>query len=147
MSLRDDILAGGFDLAHRDDGAIALALSADRTKVVSRSISDGTIAAELGIGGMLFLLDLEEAAARTLTGAETQQQRVTAAAARQAWRSLAKGELDIGTPSVRALISGFVGVLIDETTCNTLLGLAVVSDPVSVDAVSKVINDIQGIAT
>ena len=44
MSLRDEILAGGFDLANRDDGAIAAALSQGRTKVVSREVGDGAIA-------------------------------------------------------------------------------------------------------
>jgi hypothetical protein len=42
MTLRDEILAGGFDLANRDDGAIAAALSAGTQSAGSTTASSGT---------------------------------------------------------------------------------------------------------
>ena len=110
MSLRDEILAGGFNLSNRDDGAIADALSQGRTKVVSREVGDGAIALALGTqAGPLFLYKLKKLAATVLPDAATDAQIIPVAIAQQAVESLAKVGFDVGNPDVRAGLSMFEG--------------------------------------
>lgn len=125
----------------RNDAAVAEHLSIGRTKVVSRLISDGTVATYLGVPGMVFLLDLEEYSKRTLNDSATQAEKTPIAAARQAWRSITKGELDIGLTSVRSLMALFVGTLIDQGTYDSLLALAVQPDPLPVSYVSSALSE------
>jgi len=58
MSLRDEILAGGFDLQNRDDGAIAAALSVGRKKHVLTEIGNGLVLATIGKDRGNALLDV-----------------------------------------------------------------------------------------
>ena len=138
MSLRDEILAGGFNLANRDDGAIADALSQGRTKVVSREVGDGAIALALGTqAGPLFLYKLKKLAATVLHDDATDEQIIPVAVAQQAVESLAKVGFDIGNPDVRAGLSMFEGTLLTSEQIDAIKALAVVPDVITAQDVAK----------
>ena len=138
MSLRDEILAGEFDLANRDDGAIAAALSQGRTKVVSREVGDGAIALALGTqAGPLFLYKLKKLATTVLPDDATDEQIIPVAVAQQAVESLAKVGFDIGNPDVRAGLSMFDGTLLTSEQIEAIKALAVVPDVITVQDVAK----------
>ena len=138
MSLRDEILAGGFDLANRDDGAIAAALSQGRTKVVSREVGDGAIALALGTqAGPLFLYKLKKLAATTLPDNATDAQIIPVAVAQQAVESLAKVGFDVGNPDVRSGLSMFDGTLLTSEQIEAIKALAVVPDVITAQDVAK----------
>ena len=138
MSLRDEILAGGFDLANRDDGAIAAALSQGRTKVVSREVGDGAIALALGTqAGPLFLYKLKKLAATVLPDDATDAQIIPVAIAQQAVESLAKVGFDVGNPDVRAGLSMFEGTLLTPEQIEAIKALAVVPDVITAQDVAK----------
>ena len=138
MSLRDEILAGGFDLANRDDGAIADALSQGRTKVVSREVGDGAIALALGTqAGPLFLYKLKKLAATTLPDNATDAQIIPVAVAQQAVESLAKVGFDVGNPDVRSGLSMFEGTLLTSEQIEAIKALAVVPDVITAQDVAK----------
>ena len=138
MSLRDEILAGGFDIANRDDGAIAAALSQGRTKVVSREVGDGAIALALGTqAGPLFLYKLKKLAATVLPDDATDAQIIPVAIAQQAVESLAKVGFDVGNPDVRAGLSMFEGTLLTSEQIEAIKALAVVPDVITAQDVAK----------
>ena len=138
MSLRDEILAGGFDLADRDDGAIAAALSQGRTKVVSREVGDGAIALALGTqAGPLFLYKLKKLAATVLPDNATDAQIIPVAIAQQAVESLAKVGFDVGNPDVRSGLSMFEGTLLTSEQIEAIKALAVVPDVITAQDVAK----------
>ena len=138
MSLRDEILAGGFNLANRDDGAIADALSQGRTKIVSREVGDGAIALALGTqAGPLFLYKLKKLAATVLHDNATDAQIIPVAVAQQAVESLAKVGFDIGNPDVRAGLSMFEGTLLAPEQIEAIKSLAVVPDVITAQDVAK----------
>lgn len=138
MSLRDEILAGGFNLSNRDDGAIADALSQGRTKVVSREVGDGAIALALGTqAGPLFLYKLKKLAATVLPDDATDAQIIPVAIAQQAVESLAKVGFDVGNPDVRAGLSMFEGTLLTSEQIEAIKALAVVPDVITAQDVAK----------
>ena len=138
MSLRDEILAGGFNLANRDDGAIADALSQGRTKVVSHEVGDGAIALALGTqAGPLFLYKLKKLAATVLPDDATDAQIIPVAIAQQAVESLAKVGFDVGNPDVRAGLSMFEGTLLTSEQIEAIKALAVVPDVITAQDVAK----------
>ena len=138
MSLRDEILAGGFDLANRDDGAIAAALSQGRTKVVSSEVGDGAIALALGTqAGPLFLYKLKKLAATVLPNDATDEQIIPVAIAQQAVESLAKVGFDVGNPDVRSGLSMFDGTLLTSEQIEAIKALAVVPDVITAQDVAK----------
>ena len=138
MSLRDEILAGGFDLANRDDGAIADALSQGRTKVVSREVGDGAIALALGTqAGPLFLYKIKKLAATVLPDDATDAQIIPVAIAQQAVESLAKVGFDVGNPDVRSGLSMFEGTLLTSEQIEAIKALAVVPDVITAQDVAK----------
>ena len=138
MSLRDEILAGGFDLANRDDGAIAAALSQGRTKVVSREVGDGAIALAIGTqAGPLFLYKLKKLAATVLPNDATDEQIIPVAIAQQAVESLAKVGFDVGNPDVRSGLSMFEGTLLTSEQIEAIKALAVVPDVITAQDVAK----------
>ena len=138
MSLRDEILAGGFDLANRDDGAIAAALSQGRTKVVSSEVGDGAIALALGTqAGPLFLYKLKKLADTVLPDDATDEQIIPVAIAQQAVESLAKVGFDVGNPDVRAGLSMFEGTLLTSEQIEAIKALAVVPDVITAQDVAK----------
>lgn len=125
MGIRDEILAGGFDLAHRDDGAIAAALSVGRTKILSRMIGFGTILDALGPSQGAAVLDALE-----VIGSQV-------SAVKWGMRLLEASNLDIGLPSVREQIDALIGVALTADQAATLKALAVVPDPVSSTDVAR----------
>ena len=138
MSLRDEILAGGFDLDNRDDGAIAAVLSQGRTKIVSREVGDGAIALALGTqAGPLFLYKLKKLAATVLPDDATDAQIIPVAIAQQAVESLAKVGFDVGNPDVRAGLSMFEGTLLTSEQIEAIKALAVVPDVITAQDVAK----------
>ena len=138
MSLRDEIMAGGFDLVNRDDGAIAAALSQGRTKVISREVGDGAIALALGTqAGPLFLYKLKKLAATVLPDDATDAQIIPVAVAQQAVESLAKVGFDIGNPDVRSGLSMFEGTLLTSEQIEAIKALAVVPDVITAQDVAK----------
>ena len=138
MSLRDEILAGGFNLSKRDDGAIADALSQGRTKVVSREVGDGAIALAIGTQvGPLFLYKLKKLAATVLPDDATDAQIIPVAIAQQAVESLAKVGFDVGNPDVRAGLSMFEGTLLTSEQIEAIKALAVVPDVITAQDVAK----------
>lgn len=143
MSLRDEILAGGFDLANRDDGAIASALSQGRTKVVSSEVGDGAIALALGTqAGPLFLYKLKKLAATALPDDATEEQIIPVAQAQQAVESLAKVGFDVGNPDVRSGLSLFEGTLLTSAQIEAIKALAVVQDVITAQDVAKALEGI-----
>src|SRR5574340_1004616 len=102
-----------------DTAAIAAAISAGRTRIMPRPVGDGDIALALGVpAGPLFLYQLETAAA---AAPEAVAQYATA---RQAWRSLQRGSLDIGNAAVRSAIDLFAGTLLTAEQAATIKALA-----------------------
>lgn len=121
MTLRDEILAGGFDLQNRDDGAIATALSAGRTKIAPRLGGIGAVLETLGPVDGAALLDSLESMATTVP------------AVRWAFVLINRGELDFGSPATRAMIDQ----LVPSPAKGALLSLAEVPETITPQQVAK----------
>lgn len=120
--LYNDILAGGFDLANRDDGAIAAALSAGRTKTVSTEIGNGMVLATLGLASGNALLDAI----------------YNTPDFRYVKPLLEQGRLDISTPLAAGALDGLAGAgVITQAEADALKALAVQPDPVTANDVAK----------
>ena len=131
-----EIQATGLPLT--DHGAIADALSAGRTKIISREVGDGSIALALGVpAGPVFLMQLELLANTAVTGETTPEQLAQIAVARQAWRSINRVGFDVGNAGVRAGIDAMVSTLLTAEQAEAIKALAVVPDPVSSQDVTK----------
>lgn len=124
MTLLEEILATGFNLAERDDGAIAAAVSAGRIKVVKYLGGIGTVLETLGPVDGAALLDQLEAVAATNS------------AVKWALVLVNRGELDFGSTAVRDMIDLLFGVSAPEVAAK-LKALAVVPDLVSAQQVSQ----------
>lgn len=121
MSLYDDILAGGFDLQNRDDGAIAAALSVGRTKLVPTEIGNGTILETIGLTAGNSLLDVLN----------------TAPDFRYVKPLLEQGRLRVDSGLVRATLDTLVPSVLTQAQADALKNLALVPDPVSSQDVAK----------
>ena len=123
MSLRDEILAGGFDLQNRDDGAIAAALSVGRKKIVPTEVGNGLVLSTVGLTVGNVLLDVLNAAPDF----------------RYVKPLLDQGRLDISTPIARAALDGLVGVVVgfEQQHADALKALAEVADPVTPQDVAR----------
>lgn len=121
MSLYDDILAGGFDLQNRDDGAIAAALSVGRTKLVPTEIGNGTILETIGLTAGNTLLDVLN----------------TAPDFRYVKPLLEQGRLRVDSGLVRATLDTLVPSVLTQAQADALKNLALVPDPVSSQDVAK----------
>ena len=131
-----EIQATGLPLT--DHGAIADALSAGRTKIISREVGDGAIALALGTpAGPIFMLQREQVANTPVTEATPPELVAQIAVARQAWRSINRVGFDVGNPGVRAGIDAMVGTLLTAEQAEAIKALAVVPDPVSSQDVTK----------
>lgn len=155
MTLRDEILTGPKaaecapyvvtndmpkDPDYRTkDQAIADILNAGRApKVISKEIGDGAVSLALGVpAGPVFLLQLETSANSAVTAETTPEQLAQIAVARQAWRSMTKGALDVGNASVRAGLDMFVGSLLTAEQATAVKSLAEVPDIVTAADVSR----------
>ena len=121
MTLLEEIQAGGFDLVNRDDGAIAAALSAGRTKIVPTLGGIGLVMEALGPIDGAALLD----------GLELQASSIPAL--KWAFTLINRGELDFGSPATRAMIT----MLIDEPVRTALLNVAQVADTITAQQVGQ----------
>lgn len=131
-----EIQATGLPLT--DHGAIADALSAGRTKVISREVGDGAIALALGTpAGPIFMLTLETIANQPVTEATPPELVAQIAVARQAWRSINRVGFDVGNQGVRDGIDAMVGTLLTTEQAEAIKALAVVPDPVTSQEVTK----------
>ena len=131
-----EIQATGLPL--NDHGAIAEALSAGRTKIISSEVGDGAIALALGTpAGPIFMLQLEQVANTPVTEATPPELVAQIAVARQAWRSINRVGFDVGNPGVRAGIDAMVGTLLTAEQAEAIKALAVVPDPVTSQEVTK----------
>ena len=138
MITREEILALGMPLD--DHGAIAEALSAGRTKIVSREVGDGAISLALGTpDGPLFMLQLEAIANTPASVEMAPEQIAQIAICRQAWRSINRVGFDVGNQGVRDGIDAMVGTLLTQSQADAIKGLAVVADSVSSQEVTKVL--------
>lgn len=107
MSLRDEILAGGFDLVNRDDGNIAATLSTGRTVTVATEIGVGAILETIGVAAGNSLLDYI----------------MSAADFRHIRPLLEQGRLRIDSPLVIAILGSFVPALLTAEQAAALVGL------------------------
>jgi hypothetical protein len=121
MSLLDEIQAGGFDLANRDDGAIAAALSVDRKKVVKTLGGIGMVLETLGPADGAALLDSLEAMSANNS------------AVKWAFVLVNRGELDFGSAATRAMID----MLIPPDAAAALKAIAEVPDVVTAQQVAQ----------
>ena len=128
MSRRDEILAGGFDLANRDDGAISSALSVGRKKTVPTEIGNGLVLETVGLAVGNALLDMLNTVpdfcyVRPL---------------------LEQGRLDISTPLARAALDGLVGVVagFEQQHADALKALAEVDDVITPQDVAKALEGV-----
>ena len=129
------------EAAQAGDATIAAILSAGRTRVEpSKLVNDGEVAVALGIpGGPVFIYSLEQAAETAPGEGGSPEDVVAHAVARQAWRSLLKGQFNIGDASVRAAIDSMIGRLLTAEQAVTIKALAEVPAPVSASDVSRAV--------
>lgn len=122
--------------APADDQAIADLLTPGRTTPGDKLISDGDVAIALGIpDGPLFLYQLEQAA--IAPAGQSAQEIAIHAVARQAWRSIQRGDFWIGNPTVRAAIDAMIGTLLAAEQATAIKALAEVPAPVTAADVSR----------
>ena len=135
-------------VAERNDVAIAALLSVGRTRITQpRLVGEGTISAALGVpAGPVFIYILGEAAKTPIVAETPPEQGVASAMVRQAHRLITDKNFDVGLPSVRAGLDAFVGKLpgFTQTAADAIKALAVVSDPVPTEAVSRALNLAEG---
>lgn len=111
-------------LASREHGEIAVAVSAVRTRIVSRLGGIGAVMETLGASDGPAVLDALEAL------------KAANPAIRWGWVLLERGELDFGSPVTRQMIDGLVaGGVMAAAHGDALKGLAVETAPVSVHEV------------
>ena len=124
MSLRDEILAGGFDLESRDCQAIADALSVNRIKTVKTEIGKGMVLATIGLEAGNALLDIIDNEANL----------------RHVKQLVANGWLDVGDALTRAMIDQ----ICSPASASALKALAEVPDKVTAQQVAEVIYNPDG---
>jgi hypothetical protein len=131
MTLKDEILAGSFDLQNRDDGAIAAALSVGRTKLVSTMIGFGRILDALGPTDGATVLDTLESI------------KASNSALKWAWYLLERGELDVSLASVRGQIDALATAgAMTQTQADAIKDLAVQVDVVTANDVAHALEGI-----
>ena len=121
MTLKSEILAGGFDLAHRNDGAIAAALSVGRTKLVPTEIGTGTVLETLGVAAANQLLDAI----------------YNTPDFRYVKPLLEQGRLRIDSAMVRATLDSLVPAAITQINADKLKAVAVVPDVITPQQVAQ----------
>lgn len=122
MSLYDEIIAHGFDLTNRDDGAIAATLSEGRTKIVPTEIGTGTVLEVLGIAAGNAFLDFIYNNSNF----------------RYVKPLLEQGRLRIDSQMVRNTVLSLVPAnVLSQNQADTLLNVARVPDPVTSQDVAK----------
>lgn len=126
MTLRDEILAGGFDLQNRDDGAIAAALSIGRTKLVPTEIGNGLVLETIGLVSGNALLDVI----------------ATAPDFRHVKPLLEQGRLRMDSAMVRSTLDSLVPAVITQGEADALKALAVQPDIVMAQDVARALEGV-----
>jgi hypothetical protein len=124
MTLKNEILAGGFDLANRDYDAIAAALSVGRKRANALEIGNGTILATIGLAAGNALLDV-------ISGAPD---------FRHVKPLVEQGRLTIGSPLVQATVKSLIGTVLTQQQADALCALGFDADPVSPAEVARIID-------
>jgi len=121
----------GPEVAHasaRNDSALAAALSVGRASTKPTPIGIGTVLAVMAPAGGEFLNALEAMGAADSN-------------VKWALKMIEQGTFDVGHPVTRAQLQGFAAAVPAMAPAITaLLAVAEVADPVSVDAVSAILN-------
>jgi hypothetical protein len=119
----DEINATGLSLD--DHGAIAEALSAGRTKIVSKPIGIGTVLAVMAPAGGEFLNALEALAASDSNVKWT-------------LKLIEQGNFDVGMSVVRTQLEAFASEHVElADAINALLAVAIAPDPVTSQEVTR----------
>lgn len=138
----DEVPAIDAHLPARDYDAVAAILNAERRRTVQPTyIGDGAVSDTMGASGpgpyaMLWMRRqalLAESLPDASLAAMTEQQRHGLALLWQAWHRLSAGTLDIGLPSVRAILPRMVGKIpgLTDAHVTALLERARVDDHVT----------------
>lgn len=133
MSLYDDIQAAFPDLTpnNRDDVVIAAALSVGRWRYRRTEAGFGTILSTIGPVDGAALLD-------TLAAIKAGNRPLY-----WAWYLLERGVFDFGTPAAQAQMDALVAAgVLSAGNAEMLKALGVEPDPISVAAVSAVLNEV-----
>jgi hypothetical protein len=128
MALRDEILVAfpGLTAATRDDGAIATALSAGRTRLCKTEVGFGTVLSTLGPVDGSALLD-------TLSTIKATNRPLY-----WAWYLLERGVFDFGTAAAQAQMDGLVAAgVLSAVNAEKLKALGVEPVTVSPQEVAK----------
>lgn len=135
-------------VAERQDVQIAARLSAGRTRVKQpHLVGKGTISDALRIpAGPVFIYFLDKASAQVLPENADMATVEAVAMVKQARDLIFEANFDVGLPSVRAGLDQFVGKLpgFTQEAADAIKALAVVPNPLTVDAVSRALNIAEG---
>ncbi len=130
----DEITAIDLLLGDRNDVAIAAILSVGRTRIESKQIGRGTILAVMAPMGGLFLGTLRDIG-------DTRPRTIDSANVAEVVGLIDRGEFDIGMEASRVQLQLFASANADIAPgIAALLALPVVPDPLSVAAVSAILN-------
>ena len=130
----DEITAIDLLLGDRNDVAIAAILSVGRTRIESKQIGRGTILAVMAPMGGLFLGTLRDIG-------DTRPRTIASANVAEVVGLIDRGEFDIGMEASRVQLQLFASANADIAPgIAALLALPVVPDPLSVAAVSAILN-------
>ena len=130
----DEITAIDLLLGDRNDVAIAAILSVGRTRIESKQIGRGTILAVMAPMGGLFLGTLRDIG-------DTRPRTIDSANVAEGVGLIDRGEFDIGMEASRVQLQLFASANADIAPgIAALLALPVVPDPLSVAAVSAILN-------
>ena len=130
----DEITAIDLLLGDRNDVAIAAILSVGRTRIESKQIGRGTILAVMAPMGGLFLGTLRDIG-------DTRPRTIDSANVAEVVGLIDRGEFDIGMEASRVQLQLFAAANADMAPgIAALLALPVVPDPLSVAAVSAILN-------
>lgn len=133
MSLKDEILAGGFDLINRDDGAIAAALSEGRTKI--GTVSRAWLATWAAGNGM-------RAVMQDVSTTQGHPLRSIALATLDVLGGAAEG-IDLSEPANAASVAAWVQFgLMSQDQSDALFALATHPDPVSPQDVARALEGV-----
>lgn len=118
----------------RDDSSLAKSLSMGRTRIESKQIGRGTILAVMAPMGGLFLGTLRDIG-------DTRPRTIDSANVAEVVGLIDRGEFDIGMEASRVQLQLFAAANADMAQgIAALLALPVVPDPLSVAAVSAILN-------
>lgn len=131
------------DRNNRSDVAITAVINQGRVRIASTLVGEGAVSNAIGFpAGSVFMRALRLAAEADLPDDSAEEQAIQKAVVEEVWRHLQNGTLDLGLPTVQTKM-GAIAELYDLTPeqVEAVKALAVVSDPVSMGAVSWALNE------